>query len=103
MNEYIIPVATLFVSILVAVIGAIPGVRAIRAQKDVRQSEADLLKQEITESVLELAKEGMASCQDKIVELEEKIKHVEEENQKLRSENARLRARLRKLENNNKE
>jgi chromosome segregation ATPase len=83
MADWIIPLATVFATIIIAIIGAIPGIRALKAQRqqwadeEARRNaervktltERDRLEQEITELVLSQARRQLDTMQENMDEL----------------------------------
>lgn len=99
MNDYYANIITILSSVIIAVIAALPGIKALRGQKEERIAKAKALEEEITEIVLARAKKEIKSLVDKIdrmeVDYNEKLDRLEEENKNLRIEVDRLRRQLR--------
>ena len=99
MNELIIPLIGFVSAVVVALIAAIPGLKALRRQK----AQSAMLEEQITERVLTRANKEIETLTHKLAEMEReytrKIDRIEVENKSLRLDNTRLRRRVRELEN----
>ena len=119
MSEYIQPLLTFIASIIVAIIAAIPGIKALKVQQAERDAHAKDVENQITERVLERANaeiqllsdrlsesqeeynrrlvEGRKACDSKIALMELEIKRLQQENIALRKENIQLQLEIERL------
>jgi len=103
MEQYVTAILTVVSSVIVALIAAIPGIRALRGQQAERDAQVKSLEDEITERVLLRAHKEIEELNQKIDGMEKTIERIKLENVQLKRENERLRARINQLEKKNGE
>jgi len=96
MNDWT-PILTFLGPILVAVIMAIPGIKALKGQSKEREANRAKLEEEITETVLARARSEIDELSQKITEMKVTIEQLEKENVALRLQNGQLRQEIKLL------
>ena len=96
MNDFT-PILTFLGPIVVAVIMAIPGIKALRGQREERDALRQKTEDEITERVLLRARSEIAELSQKITEMKVTIEQLEKENVALRLQNGQLRQEIKLL------